>query len=425
LIARRTGLAGFTLSQENLERAVKRAWSQGWPADPQALPPSHWDSLIDELTVRETMFFRHLEQFEILRSKLPELRAQLPQWGALRVWSAGCASGEEPYSLAMLFADEGMLEHTQITATDISRAAIERGRSGSYREWSFRSIDPALYERHVARHGGVSTVSERLRRHVTFGQLNLAEKAPPGTPRYGLIFCRNVLMFMDAGTVELVARRLFDALSPGGYLFTGPSDPNLGAYVDLEVHVTPAGLLYRRPNAARIVLDSTPPPMAAEEPAPPAPLAMPESEPRADVAALVTAVRESWNARGPEAALLVCRDALACAGNELELNHLQALLLWELERHSQAASAMRRVLFLDHGCALAHFGLGILLERLGDARGARRSFTNALCCCDKLGPDAAVPLGDGIRAGGLRRAAERSLRRIGPAADGGGEGAAP
>lgn len=431
LIARRTGLAGFTLSQENLERAVKRAWSQGLPPDPQALPASHWDSLIDELTVRETMFFRHLEQFEILRAKLPELRAHLPQWGSLRVWSAGCASGEEAYSLAILFADQGMLEQTQITATDISRAAIERGRAGAYREWSFRSLDPALYERHVTRHGAVRTVSERLRRHVGFGQLNLADKAPPGTPQYGLIFCRNVLMFMDAATVELISRRLFDALSPGGYLFTGPSDPNVGAYVDLEVHMTPAGLLYRRPSPTSVALSSFPPLMAASEPAPalvsaPAltPSLEPASEPAADVVTLVRAVRETWNARGPEAALLLCDDALSCAGNELELNHLHALLLWELERHAQAAVAMRRVLFLDRSCAIAHFGLGILLERLADVRGARRSFTNALACCDKLEPDAELPLGDGIRASGLRRAAERSLARIEPAADGGGKGAA-
>ena len=420
-IAERTGLTGLTLSHENLQRAL----TLSRVADPADLERSlregrlDWDSLIDALTVRETYFFRHPDQFEELRRRvLPTLHVFLRDRGKLRVWSAGCASGEEAYSLAMVFDSEGLGDRAQIIASDISPAALERGRIGHYREWSMRSLQPDLLARYFRSEAGGYSILDRLRDRVTWRQLNLAEAGYPSIAsnigNFPLIFCRNVLMFFDAKTIAEVAKRLWASLVPGGWLFLGPSDPNVSAYADFEVHVTPSGLVYRRSSSLF--------PRTRSSLAPPLPAATPSRVLDASSVAhlmqpvaastLPDDIRATWNARGPEAALSLCETALQRSETSLELHHLHGLLLWELQRHSEAAAAMRRVLYLDRDNAIAHFGLANLLERQGAWAGARRSYQNVLDVCATLAPDAPVPLGEGICVSGLHAAAAEGLYRL-------------
>jgi chemotaxis protein methyltransferase CheR len=203
-------------------------------------------------------------------------------------------------------------------------------------------------------------------------------------------------------------------------LFLGPSDPNISAYADLEVHVAPSGLLYRRPSSSypRTRSSLAPPlPASASSHAPAlvdasaasSPLLVP---PSAAASTQPDNIRVAWNAQGPAAALVVCEAALQRSETSLELNHLHGLLLWELQRHSEAAAAMRRVLYLDRDNAIAHFGLANLLERQGAWVAARRSYQNVLNVCDQLAPDAPLPLGEGIWASGLHAAAAEGLMRL-------------
>lgn len=422
-IAERTGLTGLTLSHENLQRAL----TLSRVADPGDLERSlregrlDWDSLIDALTVRETYFFRHPDQFEELRRRvLPTLHGVLRDHSKLRVWSAGCASGEEAYSLAIVFEREGLGDRAQIIATDISPSALERGRVGHYREWSMRSLQSELRARYFRSEGSGYNILENLREQIIWRQLNLADPVYPSLEsnigHLPLIFCRNVLMFFDAKTIAQVATRLWASLVPGGWLFLGPSDPNVSAYADFEVHVTPAGLVYRRPSSSY--------PRTRSSLAPPLPVATPShlSAPLHEsgehlvqpVAAstLPDNIRSTWNSQSPEAALSLCEAALQRSETSLELHHLHGLLLWELQRHSEAAAAMRRVLYLDPDNAIAHFGLANLLERQSALAAARRSYQNVLDVCDKLPPDAPLPLGEGICVSGLHAAAAEGLVRL-------------
>jgi len=422
-ISERTGLTGLTLSHENLQRAL----TLSRVADPGDLERSlregrlDWDALIDALTVRETYFFRHPDQFEELRRRvLPTLRGFLRDRPKLRVWSAGCASGEEAYSLAIAFESEGLSDQTQIIATDIAPAALERGRVGHYREWSMRSIQPELRARYFRSEGGGSRILESLREQITWRQLNLADPVYPSLETnigdFPLVFCRNVLMFFDAKAIAQVAARLWASLVPGGWLFLGPSDPNVSAYADFEVHVTPAGLVYRRPSSSF--------PRTRSSLAPPLPAAMPSRvaapsnesgehlvQPTA-ASSLPDNIRSTWNAESPEAALSLCEAALRRSETSIELHHLHGLLLWELQRNSEAAAALRRVLYLDPDNAIAHFGLANLLERQSALAAARRSYQNVLDVCDKLPPDALLPLGEGICVSGLHAAAAEGLVRL-------------
>jgi chemotaxis protein methyltransferase CheR len=423
-IAERTGLTGLTLSHENLQRALTLSRVADLGDLERSLREGRldWDSLIDALTVRETYFFRHPDQFEELRRRvLPTLHGFLRDRSKLRVWSAGCASGEEAYSLAIVFENEGLGDQTQIIATDIAPAALERGRVGHYREWSLRSLQPDLRARYFRSEGGGYSILESLREQIIWRQLNLADPVYPSLEssigHLPLIFCRNVLMFFDAKTIAQVAARLWASLVPGGWLFLGPSDPNVSAYADFEVHVTPAGLMYRRPSSSF--------PRTRSSLAPPLPAAMSSRVPAgshettgehlvqpAAASSLPDNIRSTWNAESPEAALSLCEAALQRSETSLELHHLHGLLLWELQRHSEAAAAMRRVLYLDPDNAIAHFGLANLLERQSALAAARRSYQNVLDVCDKLPPDAPLPLGEGICVSGLHAAAAEGLVRL-------------
>jgi len=210
------------------------------------------DDLLIELTVGETYFFRTPEHFEHLRRVvLPQLREQRGPGHALRLWSAACASGEEPYSLTALLQSEGWGEHMVVYATDVSRGALARARQADYGEWSLRGPWADRIRPHLRAEGHRYVLSPEVQRRVRFGYLNLAldtwPSAESGIWKLDVIFCRNVLIYFNRATIEAVARRLHDALAEGGYLFTGPSDPPLGALAPLEPVLTEWGVLYRRP----------------------------------------------------------------------------------------------------------------------------------------------------------------------------------
>jgi chemotaxis protein methyltransferase CheR len=284
VLARRTGLSFTPPRQPGAEQGIRRAMHRAGVADLEAY--GKWieteeaalDDLIVELTVGETYFFREPDQFAFLRREVvPTYRARVTErmarWG-LRAWSAGCASGEEAYSLAMLFDSEGLAAHVSVLGTDISHAALARARKGVYRSWSLRGDGAPQARPYLARQEGGWTVVEAVRRLVTFAHLNLALDVYPslatGTWGMDLIFCRNVLIYFDADTVAAVARRLFASLAPGGWLFLASSDPPLNQIGPFEIVVAPEGVFYRRAALGHTATQPRHPP--ALFPHPPGPL---------------------------------------------------------------------------------------------------------------------------------------------------------
>ena len=214
-----------------------------------------FDDLVTELTIGETYFFRESRHFEWLRSTLlPELRARGNGEQSIRIWSAGCASGEEAYSLAMACTRDGLAARSHVLATDISRAALARARQAVYTTWSLRGEGVESASTYLKPIGDRFQVVDEVRRLVTFEHLNLALDIYPSfaTATWGvdLIFCRNVLIYFDRETVGAVARRLFNSLAEGAELVTASSDPPLGKG---KHPFTPAcwrrGVFYQRPKA--------------------------------------------------------------------------------------------------------------------------------------------------------------------------------
>jgi len=391
------------------------------------------DDLLAEVTVGETYFFREPQHFGFLRDEIfPGLLRQRDPDVPLRIWSAGCATGEEPYSLAILLEEQGLANRARILATDICRAALARALEGVYGKWSLRASGEAFTSRYFAREGDRLRLDPRFRERVTFEYLNLAFDSYPsfalGVWGMDVILCRNVLIYFDQPTIRTVARSLFASLGEGGWLITGPSDPPLTDHAPFEAVVTSAGVFHRRGLPA----EPQATPKAPAFPTPEAshrltaraagagqrPAALPPRSPRSaarveppaiDPASCARRVRALANTSGAVEAVNAAAEDTARFPLSTELHFLHAVLLVSLGRDEEAARVLRRVLYLDRSLAVAHFVLGSLSARRGDLGAARAAYRNARDLTAGKPPDELLPFSDGERAGRFGEAAAAEL----------------
>lgn len=460
-LARHAGLRVAPHRLPELARAADRAMAAAGLSDPreyasrigQGLLPMA--DLLGAMTVGETYFHRDPDQLELVgRRVVPEVLALRLPGHVFRAWSAGCASGEEAYTVALTLEAAGLRDRYHVLGTDLSRRSLERARDGAYGAWSLRGSGREAAARSLHREGDRWVVPPRLRTRVRFEYLNLAEDVYPslltGTSGLDLVLCRNVLMYLEPAVIAAVARRLHDCLAEGGWLLTGPADPLLAPLAPLEAISTPAGLAYRRParapGAGRRAGTGSAAPRPAPAPPPPPPRPAGASRPPAasplPLASVLAAAEEAGRA-GDWAAVLALAapllelaegaawlvraaanagdlgraDALAVAATDRhplspELHLLRSAILAELGRDAEAAGAVRRCLYLRPDLAVGHATLGGLLERAGDPEGARRAWRNVRRICTTLPADAALPLGEGRCAGRLADIAAAQLLRL-------------
>ncbi len=210
--------------------------------------------IIDAVTTNKTEFFREPDHFDLLRSMvLPVLSSQSPAWSPQRplvVWSAGCASGEEPYSIAMTIAEYGLVHGPVpcvVYGTDICEEALHRAAIGIYDSHSVEAMSPILLHRYVLRSLDRRQAEVRMAPHIRdvthFRRANLLFDAAPFPGEVDIVFCRNVLIYFDRPTQRDVLTRLAAALRTGGYLFVGHSETLNGLDLPLK---SCAPTVYRR-----------------------------------------------------------------------------------------------------------------------------------------------------------------------------------
>lgn len=248
----------------DLTRALVRAGPELGFEEPQFL--AKWllqspfqdnriDALINYLTIGETHFFRDERLFQVLESEiLPALVATRATRGRhVRIWSAGCSTGDEPYSVAIvlsrLIADLTSW-HVTIKATDVNRKFLQKARAGVYSQWSFRSVPPTIIDRYFARDGEASELLPEIRRMVTFDYLNLAKDSYPvaanDTHGMDLIFCRNVLMYFTESCQRQVVEKLCDSLVEGGWLIVTPAEASVITHPKLVQENRGGAILFRK-----------------------------------------------------------------------------------------------------------------------------------------------------------------------------------
>jgi len=373
------------------------------------------DELVDELTVGETHFLRDPAQMALLRREvLPALgrRGTSP-----RIWSAGCASGEEPYSLAILLEQGGLESGAFILGTDLSPIALAKARAASYSDWSMRGVDDHFLQAYFRSDRRRRVLVDRIRNKVHFARLNFVGPLPyssAGAAGMDLILCRNVLIYFDQPTVARIAARLFESLAPGGALLTAGSDPLLGEHAPFEIEMTAAGLLYRRlASPARkttVLLPAVTKPSIRMESAPPPPtppiLAV---RPRDHGGEAFDQVMVVANGLGAMEAEVLARSAIARLPMDAPLHYLRAALLVSLDRAEDAERESERALYLDPSLAVAHFLLGTILRKRGARPDALRAFRNARDLCAARPSDDPLPAGAGERVGALHTAASAEM----------------
>ena len=215
-----------------------------------------YEALLERLLTQETTFFRYPAVFEAFEKRvLPELHVK-KFWKnprTLRVWSAGCATGEEPYSIAITILDSLSLAEAwdvEILATDIGRQALKHAERGIYSGRSLASVSEKQLAAHFTAVDGGYQVKSRIRKMVTFVQMNLA--SPVYLGKMDLIFCMNVLIYFSEERRRAVVQRFYDALEPGGYLFLGHSESISKMPVKFQAIVLGDCILYRKPTAEEL-----------------------------------------------------------------------------------------------------------------------------------------------------------------------------
>ncbi|UFN48099.1 protein-glutamate methyltransferase [Roseomonas sp. OT10] len=408
-------------------------------SDP-ALGAAEWAALESQITIGETYFFRYAEQFDALaRTILPELIERHAASRQLRIWSAGCSTGAEPYSIAILLhrllgeALPGW--RLSILGTDLNAEALAVAREGRYGDWALRSLPPEERERDFL--PGPDGRSWRLRPQyrgmVRFERQNLLSlldgSAPLGLSEFDLILCRNVLIYFRHEVVERLVRALGDRLGPQGWMLVGHAEPNPAFAAHLTPVSLPGTVAYRRGVAAAAVAI----PDVAEPPAPPAPLVRPPSperrvaraarraasEPPAEAPAVPVGVAEAGDTlrrvreladRGALGeAEAAAREGLRVLPDLPALHLQQGLIARAGNRHEAAEQAFRRALYLDRDFVMAHYQLGLLLLETGRAVAGRRCIASAARIARFLPGTAPLPEGDGMTAAMLQDIARLQL----------------
>jgi chemotaxis methyl-accepting protein methylase len=222
---------------------------------------AEWPELLNLLLNHETCFFRHTPSFEALKGHvLPQLVSEgRPPDAPLRLWSAGCSTGQEPYSLAIAFLDTVGRQggQVQVSASDISPRALERARLGRYRPFEVRSLPEDNRARYLHRldeeHGPVYQVCDAVRELVRFDGFNLNDPDSYGVGSQDAIFCQNVLIYFAPEARAEIVGHLAERLNPGGYLFLGPAEAMGLRAAGLEPVRLESALIYRRPPTSEIV----------------------------------------------------------------------------------------------------------------------------------------------------------------------------
>ena len=216
--------------------------------DPRA--DTEFDEIYDLVTTKETYFFREPAQLAAFVDEIVPDVLSRKTVRKIRVWSAGCSTGEEPYSIAMLLQESRYFDRAgfEIFASDLSQQVLVRARKGQYRETAFRATDPTLRDKYFTRQpDGSWRIRDEIRNRVSFGRLNLYDE-----PRVALlgtvdvIFCRNVIIYFDDSSKRTVINNFYNRLTEGGYLLLGHSESLISLSTQFKLKHLKNDMVYQK-----------------------------------------------------------------------------------------------------------------------------------------------------------------------------------
>jgi chemotaxis protein methyltransferase CheR len=455
----KTGLAAKKFGFDRKEEFIQ--WLLSSP-----LTTGQVDILASFLTIHETYFWREPQVFTALIAQvLPALVRYRENCNkCIRIWSAGCATGEEPYSIAIaLHKTIPALKEWNITilATDINPRILRKAMAGLYGKWSFRNAPQWLIDGYFCcKKNEMLEILPEIRKMVTFAYLNLAEDNYPSslnnTNAMDIIFCRNVLMYFAPERARQVGHGLYRSLVDGGWLMIGASELSQHLFPQFTPVNFPGAIAYRKEIQGHPlqtafthedVFFQKKPYLQTEESfagveqlAPPLqsgkdektsmpennPLlwnkyaAVPEEPAQATATVIAGAEKETPDAKAIsiraladrgnlDEALILCEEVLTSDKLNPGLYFLKASVLQELNRIEEACVSLQRTLYLDRNFVLAHFALGNIALRQEKAQAAKKHFDNVLALLKKFKPADILPESGGLTVGRFREIIQAAM----------------
>jgi chemotaxis protein methyltransferase CheR len=390
------------------------------------------ECLVGELTIGETYFFRQVEHFDVLRSSIfPSLLERNAKTRRIRVWSAGCATGEEPYSIAILLEREFGSALTgwnvSILASDINSEFLARAKEGRYGEWSLRATPHTIREQCFEQQGDAWILRPQYRKRVSFVQINLVADANLAmADMFDLVICRNVMIYFGSDLIHHTVTGFWNALHPGGWLIIGHAEFSSTVFNKFERVSVGESIVYRKPasDGAEPIAVAEPeawtPPNIAVDALHPRRKTQHTSKPAqivavADPVAAATlkevrnlADRGSWQAAAALGRKLIEAEPLSAAAH-----FTLGLILESVGSPEEAEFVLRRAIYLDRNFALAHYHLANCLRAGGKEMQARKSFQNVIQLLRNRPREEPVEHGDGMTVGDLKEMAGMHLRILG------------
>jgi len=448
-----TGLAYYADKDPDLAGRIGRRMQRVGAADCQAYLEvirgggSELDALIASLTIGETYFFRDRDQFDALRDIVfPDLIERNEPRRRLRIWSAGCATGPEPYSVAILLKRElGHRLHgwtIDILGTDINQEFLARARDGRFDSWALRSINEDVKDACFRAEGGSWVLRPPYREGVSFQYHNLVRHQFPSLVNnlaaFDLILCRNVRIYFSSETGRRLVHQFHESLAAGGWLLVGHAEHNPEFYRQFRAVSTHRTTLYQkalggeqpfpplvvspRPETQWVANANRPSGPLLDEieipSSPPSPTITSEAQPpvvaqRSGTDSGLEEVRRLADGGRWEEATRRCGELMNEHRLSPQLHYYLALVMDQMGRHEESEASLRRTIYLDRGSVLAHYHLGLLRQKRGQTSGAIRSFENVLELLAPLRVDRVLDEADGLSVANLKELAEMQLEVLG------------
>ena len=479
VLAERMGLDFSRNRLRDLERGVVSAASELGFADPDeclryltlsTMTRAQLEILASHITVGETYFYRDSKSFEALKVRaLPELTgARREGEQRIRIWSAGCATGEEPYSAAIML-DAAIPElgdwSVTILGTDINPRFLEKAQAGVYSEWSFRDTPQWVRERYFRKGRNGYSLQPRIKEMATFEYHNLVEDPYPSllnsTNAMDIIFCRNVLMYFSPTRARDVVDHFHSSLIDGGWLVVSPVETSQTLFSRFEAVNVDGVTLYRKGPAPSWYI---PAPLAAQNPLAtelaelkretpdipkprritPLPVVVQprgveevkeqsayeraltlyekglyaeaaeqilslakQSDNVTDVKSMTVLARAMANQGRLSDALQWCEKAIVSDKLNPGLYYLAATILQEQGLFDKAGALLKQAVYLDRKSVLVHFALANLARQQGKTKESKKHFENARVLLQAYGHDDVLPESDGMSAGRLMEIIEK------------------
>jgi chemotaxis protein methyltransferase CheR len=403
LVQRRSGLQLETQAESCLMVAVQKRMKATQTTRSSAYyahllaDDSEFDELVSLLTINETYFFREPQQLELLTEVfLPTLLARPGETPRrpLRILSAGCSTGEEPYSIAIAVREkygESAASLVSISAGDIDQHALQRARGGAFPEYSFRATPPELRQRYFTREPSRGyLIDETIRAMVEFHSLNLQDgKLPDPLSDFDVIFFRNVSIYFDAPSRERILRTLHTAMRETGYLLLGTAETLANDVGVFQLRENRHGFYFVKSEAApspKPAIRSTL--KRAHRPSPPAEKTLPtmptarRTPPPSDPigAEQIDAIRAQIRSGRYAAALEGLSPLRQAAPDDIDALLLESYALLQSRRFAEAAALARQLLERDHWSVEAMVLLGFVAKWQDDGAMAIEHFKSAVYC---------------------------------------------